>query len=389
MRRSGLLFLIWLCLAVACNLAEEISDRRDKNDADALPDEGEGLRLSSPVLKITLQQDSNILEWDEVEGAIRYDLYVSLVDDVSMENAEVFTAVVSPYLHLKDPANYYNYSLIAIAEVPSANSLPANLVNDIPTGLTASCLNLEGEDRRTMDAILEATALKDCYRLADGIDDVTELDLSGNELVSLEALKFFSKLEVLDLSDNLIVDLKVLQELVQLKRLNLNSNGELADISPLASLQELESLRLSFNAITDLSAIKDLVELRAFEAAGNQLQDVSVVAGFTKLESLSLANNPVVRTENTCPVVSVIPLLAQFCYNGVTITYAAHIQKLMNLHCVTCHANLGAEAGVIAQADLANSHIQAGTMPQGADPLSAIDKMIFAQWFANLPQPVE
>ncbi|MFW7380901.1 MAG: leucine-rich repeat domain-containing protein [Oligoflexus sp.] len=398
LKQLKLLISLGLVLATfACQQAEEVIDRRDEapiqlgGPAEADVEGGEAdsiLRLASPELEITLGLNANRLEWNAIEGAARYDLYISSVDATSLDEATIISGVLSPYTHIKEAQEiFYSYTIVAVDEEPSLNSLPAKLVNDLPTGLIATCLSYQGESRRTMDAILQATQLRDCYQFAQDSENVTSLTLASQELLALEPLQNLPNLENLDLSDNLIRDLNALTGLSKLKSLNLNSNGVLVDLSPLAVLIDLEVLRVSFNAITNLSTIADLVNLTALEAAGNLLENVAVISRFLKLETLSLANNPVQRTEATCPVVSVQAPLAQFCYQGVVVSYEAHIQKMMALHCVGCHANLATVEGVIEWADLANTHIQAGTMPMGRDPLSAVDKMIFAQWLANLPQP--
>jgi Leucine-rich repeat (LRR) protein len=369
--------------------AAKVENEPGGQGADGTP-EAPNIRLTSPELSISLGQDANTISWEPVNGAVAYDLLVTTGDNPDLENAERIENVKSPYTHLKAADARHHYSLVAKAEESARNSPPATPINDLPTGFIAECLNYQDEPLRTRDAIFAARGYTNCYRLANDRDTITNLDLSGQNLTDLSPLQTFAKLESLNLADNTVTNLEPLTELTGLRVLNLNRNGALTDLSPLQGLVELETLRLSGNQIADLSALTDLEKLQAFEAAGNQLQDVAVVGGFAQLAELDLSNNPVNRTEATCPAVTVNELLAEYCLEGVTVTYEPHVRKLLELHCVVCHANFDNEAGIVAQAETANMMIQNGTMPQNQDPLSVTDMMIFDSWVQSLaPPPAE
>ena len=83
-----------------------------------------------------------------------------------------------------------------------------------------------------------------------GLTQLTELNLSSNELTDVSALVGLTQLTSLDLWSNELTDVNALAGLTQLTSLNLCSN-ELTDVSALAGLTQLTELDLGFNELTD------------------------------------------------------------------------------------------------------------------------------------------
>jgi Leucine-rich repeat (LRR) protein len=97
--------------------------------------------------------------------------------------------------------------------------------------------------------------------------DVTELNLSGNEISDLTPLATLTNLRSLDLSDNFITDLSPLAGLTNLGNefatyVNLSYN-QITDVSPLANLTNLQFLTLHNNQITDLTPLGNLIRLES------------------------------------------------------------------------------------------------------------------------------
>ena len=108
--------------------------------------------------------------------------------------------------------------------------------------------------------------------------DIEELDLTGKQLTD--------------------GDLINLGQMTNLKKLILEENNEISDLSPLSGLTSLETLQLpSPSLIEDLSPIAGLTNLTYLSIAegwGNQqpislIQDYSPLSGFTKLTELDLS----------------------------------------------------------------------------------------------------
>lgn len=403
------LFIATLVLSaiLGCKPVEESIDKRssapnESNNAipaeleEELANEGLEFELAPPVVTLQPRQDANILNWEPIAGADRYDVYVAPAESLSIEQAIRIEGVVSPYTHIKETTGNYIYAVVALNLAEGFGSEPSALVNDIPSGYLQQCLSYEGEARLTIDAAMQASPYPDCYLLAENIEAVVELDLSNQGLVELSPLSDFLNLQSLDLSANQVTSLQALSPLVALQRLLVADNPGLDSLLPIATAVALEEVSFSNTAVADISPLQELASLRIVRMQNTPVSSLAALANLPLLEVAEVAGSDnVVRNETDCPSVSVPETLSEFCLQGVSISYAEQISKMMNLHCTTCHnvnnalrANLDNEMDVVANAAVANARIQDGTMPPGA-PLSESDKSIFQRWLDSLPPPAE
>ncbi|SMF08446.1 leucine-rich repeat domain-containing protein [Pseudobacteriovorax antillogorgiicola] len=346
--------------------------------------------LATPVLRITMNQDTNEISWDAIEGASRYDLYISAPESVSIDEAIVLERVASPYTHIKAPGQSYLYTLRALGDTPDVVSEFSVAISDIPSGFLSSCLQQQGVASPIIEGLLLAAAADDCYQLTQVRERVTTLDLAGAGLSDLSLLSEFPAIESLDLSQNQIQDLQPLSQLLGLKSLMLRDNPGLSTLAGLENLQNLEVLDISNSVVADLGPIKDLVNLNSVALESTAVSSLTILASLPQLTSVSLEGNNVERQEDVCPTVTVAEDIARFCLEGVTLSYGIHINKLLGQHCVACHngntaprVNLDNQADVEANAALINARISDGSMPP-LGPLSATDQAIFARWYADV-----
>ena len=193
--------------------------------------------------------------------------------------------------------------------------------------LSMKSINVSKADREAL-----RKALPNCRVFFDGDDpddepetltlgdqtfltDVTELDLSGQELTDISALAKCTKLSRLDLSGNKITDISALAQLRELEWLSLRGN-QVSDLMPLMSLTKLSYLDAGENALTDLTGLHYLNSLeelaldgdspRSFEAlsvlanlkrldldgTGLKDEDLDRLAELTGLKELSIKDNP-------------------------------------------------------------------------------------------------
>lgn len=151
-----------------------------------------------------------------------------------------------------------------------------------------------------LEALQEA--LPDCYVFCDDVleepkeitlgditfkSDVTELDLSGQELTELTALSSCAALTRLDLSHNKISDLTPLADLKELTWLCLWDNS-IEDIGPLLTLPKLYYLDLDQNQITDIATLGELPTLEELWLSHNRPESFEPLRGLTKLRRLGL-----------------------------------------------------------------------------------------------------
>ena len=100
--------------------------------------------------------------------------------------------------------------------------------------------------------------------------DITELDASNLDLVSISAIGEFDALERVNLSGNRISNIYIFQWLSGIKEINLEGN-QVSDVSPLLSMESLEVLDLTDNCVSSTSALCQMTWLKELHIAGNDL----------------------------------------------------------------------------------------------------------------------
>lgn len=137
----------------------------------------------------------------------------------------------------------------------------------------------------------------------EGPNELTNLYLSGNKIVSLsgiEQLESLSKLGYLDLSRNLVVDLckfKPLSKLPILKELDLQFNN-IQDLNITYDVPKLFSLNLSNNQISHITALKNLSNLRFLQLDHNTISKIENISNLPNLKYLNLGYNNLTKLEN-------------------------------------------------------------------------------------------
>ena len=111
--------------------------------------------------------------------------------------------------------------------------------------------------------------------------------------VTIGGEEYSTALEELDLSyqDLTDSDIQGLSEMTNLKKLNLDGN-QLSDLTALAGVTQLQSLSLGENgAVTDLSPLSGMVELVNLTLPANaEISDLSPLAGMQQLRSLNMSS---------------------------------------------------------------------------------------------------
>jgi len=101
-----------------------------------------------------------------------------------------------------------------------------------------------------------------------------------------------------------ITDITGIEYFVNLRRLDISWNL-IADIQPLAGMQ-LEYLRMYGNQVGDISALAGMSTLYNLNIGGNLITDISALATLVNLGELNLADNPI---EDYTPVKAIYPQL--------------------------------------------------------------------------------
>jgi Leucine-rich repeat (LRR) protein len=126
--------------------------------------------------------------------------------------------------------------------------------------------------------------------LPSGLTNLSQLSLRGNQLTNLTLPDDLTRLGFLDVSLNRLADLRFPANLPPLWHLDLSDNA-LTDVSVVSRLSRLEFLDLTRNRITELSFLSNLTLLEALYLGGNQVIHASLPASLTQLGALNLSNN--------------------------------------------------------------------------------------------------
>ena len=124
------------------------------------------------------------------------------------------------------------------------------------------------------------------------MSEVTELNLSGVDIVNVLPLAGLTQLQTLDLSRTQVSDVSALAGLTQLQTLHL-SRTQVSDVSALAGLTQLQTLHLNGTQVSDVSALAGLTQLQTLWLDSTQVSDVSALAGLRQLQVLVLSGTPV------------------------------------------------------------------------------------------------
>jgi internalin A len=142
---------------------------------------------------------------------------------------------------------------------------------DKPDELTEDDLKkvfiLEGRNK----GIKDLTGLEKCPNLA-------LINLAGNEIEKVDALKDLKTLQSLDLSKNTIVDIAPLANVKALQFVELSDN-QIASVEPLADMPKLSALYIAGNKLTTAAPLAKLPKLSSLDLARNQLTEVKDLAG--------------------------------------------------------------------------------------------------------------
>ena len=111
---------------------------------------------------------------------------------------------------------------------------------------------------------------------------ITELDISGENIESLNGIEYAINLVDLNISNNNISDISFVSKLTKLERLNA-SNNNISDISCIATLTNLIEL--------DLSNVVRLSHTDSLEGKSNKIEDISYISKLKKITKLNLSNN--------------------------------------------------------------------------------------------------
>lgn len=160
-------------------------------------------------------------------------------------------------------------------------------------------IDLSNNNLATIDPITSLSHLKSLNLKNNLIEDHSQLavftelenlDLSKNKINITDKLSSLKKLKKLKLALNIIVDLKPLQSLDNLELLDISENRNI-NFASLPVMEKLNYLDISGNMIKNYSYLKNLKSLKTLVLSNAINKNISTIPDFENLQTLCISNN--------------------------------------------------------------------------------------------------
>ncbi|MBX7044493.1 MAG: leucine-rich repeat domain-containing protein [Ignavibacteria bacterium] len=126
----------------------------------------------------------------------------------------------------------------------------------------------------------------------ENLINISSLDLSSNQISDIKPLENLINISSLDLYNNQISDIKPLEKLINISELYLSSN-QISDIKPLEKLINISELYLSSNQISDIKPLENLINISELYLSSNQISDIKPLEKLINISSLDLSSNQI------------------------------------------------------------------------------------------------
>lgn len=160
-----------------------------------------------------------------------------------------------------------------------------------------------------------------------GLNNLTTLHLGNNQLTYPPDLTGLSNLKLLNLENNQIFSPPDLTGLSNLRALNLSKNN-LSASPNLTELSNLEALHLGDNQLTSPPSLTGLSNLQALQLDSNQLISSPNLTGLSNLKMISMSNNQLTLPPNFAG----LKALEVIILSGNQLTSPPDLTGLHNLH---------------------------------------------------------
>ena len=139
---------------------------------------------------------------------------------------------------------------------------------------------------------LDNNGLTSVEGLRGSAEKLSFVQISGNQIDSLEVLSGAEQLKELYASDNCLSSLTGLEQSDNLQKIDASGN-ELTDIEPLRNHINLSQVYLGHNRITDLSPLSGCTEIWSIDVCDNRLTSLTGLESSLKLKNLSADSNEI------------------------------------------------------------------------------------------------
>lgn len=181
--------------------------------------------------------------------------------------------------------------LLSLSGIIYADTLPKTDIVCEDINLYKKLVSELGDDVYSKDQ-----STKTIQVLTSKITSITELDLSSSsddsKITNLTGLENFTNLKNLNLSGNNIASIEPITGLTSITILNLSGNQQkIEDVDKLSSLTNITNLNMSSSKITSVDFMSSFYNLQKLDISGNGISSLASISGLSNLTSLNIAKN--------------------------------------------------------------------------------------------------
>ncbi|CAL6070671.1 leucine_Rich Repeat (LRR)-containing protein [Hexamita inflata] len=198
---------------------------------------------------------------------------------------------------------------------------------------------------------------------------VKSLTINKCNLKDINGIQIMTQLTQLNLSLNQISDISLLAQLTNLTSLDLGQNN-IECTSVLSNLKQLVSLDLSENLITDLSSLRNLLNLQILDVSYNNLKSLNDLSSLSNIIQLNITQT------NTCNIDSLVKMtkLTHLLMSSNKIVSIQILDKFTELYDLRLENNFVQDFEPIAKLQFANKNwVRQQNVPTDVDFMNAFN----------------
>lgn len=285
----------------------------------------EGIVSPCVTYRYVLEDVIEVAEFEDsyMEALVReslglgYDSYITTTHLFGVEELTVKCGEGGVIKSLNDLAKLTNLKKLTVLGLPGMDwsflselkqlkelkinncSLSAADLAGLKDNLSVEAVDLSQNQIASVEALREVRSIRKLDLSSNSLQNleplanlswISELDLSYNAVTSIEPLASLKRLNILDCSYLLISDLAPLAGNTSLSELNIECCS-ITDLAPLEGCTGLTKLSCSSNQLIYIDALSGCPALREFTADRNKIGSIDALSGLRKLELLDVSSN--------------------------------------------------------------------------------------------------
>lgn len=219
---------------------------------------------------------------------------------INLSNLSLSSNDITDLLHL---SSLKNIKILTLTHLPNLTDIsPLKSLNNLSSVLFQNSDFSNTKFFENLPTSVEYVYARNCgitkIDSVANLNNLINLDLSGNTIANINAVSGLTKLEILHLPGSVVTNLSPLSGLTSLHTLGLSGCEYLSDISALEGLINLTFLDLTYNRINDITPLANLIKLKSLYLSQNNLSgtgisNINPLSNLIELTELSIHSNEI------------------------------------------------------------------------------------------------